>query len=285
MAKAPFRFFRGEFNGYYVRKYLMSRNAAVLDIVDELVYHGKKAWKLEDEVSNGELPIREAELIGIAMYAGVMRPVQYIDNTIGSLRFTTSNIVNGEERSERGLFDTVTETFKFVHTEQDEYADDITTEASTTQRSSFVPEGATPVGYIAEGTQVFDEEGNIIPGSILEDPPVGVPYTVFYGEEYLWFEETFKNNAAMEIGAFKAYFESIVRMRRNGPSIAGLLEVTEVLCEDYLIDLEVEYVGPHYILHYAINNGSLLVNKSGRLTAWLSFIEKRFKDFVPTERA
>lgn len=284
MAKAPFRFFRGEFNGAYVLNYLLSRNAAVLDMVDELIYHGKKVWKLEGEVSGGEVPVRPEELVGIAMYAGVLRPIQYIENNVGSIRFTTSTTVGGKERSERGLFDVETETFKYIRTEQDEYGDDIVTETTATKRSTLVPEGTTPTGYVAAGTQVFNEDGIIIPGSILSTPPVGVPYTEYYGDHFLTFEEVFKNETGMEIAAFKAYFESIMQMRRSGASIEGLLSVTSILTEDYIVDLEVQYVGPHYVLLYSINDGSLLTNRSGRLAAWFALIEKRFKEFVPVER-
>lgn len=284
MAKVPFRFFRGELNGAYIRSYLLSRNTAVRDIIEELLYHGLKVWKLESEVTGGEVPIRFEELAGMAMFAGVQRPVQYLENTLGSIKFTKSSVVLGVERSERGLFNMDREAFDIVRTAQNEYADDITTLRTMTRRPSYIPEGAVPVGYIAEGTTVFNEDGSIIPGAILSTPPVGVAYVDYYGPEYLHFEETFKDNVEMDEAAFKLYYESITEMRVSGPSIQGLLSVTRSLCEDYVMDIEVQYIGPHYSLLYSLDPDTEIDNRSGRFAAWYAVVEKRFKDFVITER-
>lgn len=285
MQKLPFRFFRGEFNGYYVKAFFLSRNVAVQDILDELTYHAAKRWKLESEVGAGELPIRFEEMLGLASFAGVIRPVQFVQNTLGSVRFSSSSIVGGKERSERGLFAMTNEHMEYVRTEEDTYPDDITTEATADRRSTLVPEGATPEGYVEAGVTVFNEDGTIIPGSITATPPAVPAYGDYHGNKYLFFEEQFKTEVEMDEETFKAYYECIMRMRRSGESIAELLNICEILCIDYVKDIEITQVGAYYELEYTLNTASTVENRGGRLAAWLAIISKRFKDFVTVERA
>ncbi len=285
MAKLPFRFFRGEFNGYYVLAFFLSRNVSVQDILDELTYHAAKRWKLESEVGAGELPIRFEEMLGLASFAGVIRPIQFVQNTLGSVRFSSSKIVGGKERSERGLFSMTNERMEYVRTGEDEYPDDITTEATAARRSTLVPEGTTPEGYVEAGVTVFNEDGTIIPGSILPTPPAVPAYGDYHGSKYLFFEEQFKTEVEMDEETFKAYYECIMRMRRSGESVAELLNICEVLCVDYVKDIEITQNGAYYELEYTLNTDSTIENRSGRLAAWLAIISKRFKDFVTIERA
>lgn len=282
--KLLFRFFRGEFNGIFARAFLLSRNNAVQDMLDELVYHATVVWKLPGDESAGESPIREEDIVNLAKFAGIPRPLQYVENTVGSLRFTSSNVVGGKQRSERGLFNTVKEGFDFVRTANDSYSTDIATEASGTKRMSMVPEGTAPVGYVPHGVSIFEEDGTLIPGNILSEPPTdGTPYTPYYGEKYLFTEETFITDTEMRIDMFMAYYECIMRIRRSGASVVELLYLTELFGEGYIKDLEIEQVSWYYILHYSLSDDIVLANKSGRLAAWRTIMSKRFKDFILSE--
>jgi hypothetical protein len=283
--KAPFRFYRGELNGFYLLKFLLSRNDSVDDIISELVYHAKMVWKLSGEEVAGELPAREDDVVGIAKMAGILRPYQYIENNIGSIRFTDSHIVGGAERSERGLFDVVNERFVFAHVDSDEYAEDIFVEATSSLKMSLVPDDQVPVGYVPYGVDIYDAAGVLIPGNILSSPPVDdTPYSEYYGEKFLHTEEIFTSEAEMPIDMFKLYYECIMRIRSNGASIAELLNLTEIICADYVTGIEVVQTSYYYTLSYDINTASSIDNKSGRFATWLAVCEKRFKDFVITER-
>ena len=185
--KAPFRFFRGELNGYYLLNALTSRNAAVREILDELVYQARFAWKLESEITNGELPIRDEDLVGLAKFAGVFKPIQYRQNTTGSITFTESKIVGGAQRSERGLFNMVKEKFEYIRTERDDYETDISVESSSARRETMVPPGTPPVGYVPMGVNIFRDDGSVITENILSEPPTdGTPYVEYYGPKYLF---------------------------------------------------------------------------------------------------
>lgn len=283
--KLPFRFFRGELNGYYIRAFLLSRNAAVADIVAELAYQARMAWKLGSEVTAEEDPIRDEDLVGIAKFAGVNRPIQYLENSLGAQKLTQSHIVNGKERSERGLFDMVNENFAFAHVDADEYASDIVTEATSTRRAGLVPEGQAPVGYVAYGTTVFNDDGSIIPGSILSAPPGdGTPYSEYYGDRFLFLEETFHSDSAMSVELFKEYFEHVMRLRRGWSGISELAYLAGLLGGGYITGLELTAIDYYYMLSYSLDNEVIITNKSGRLAAWQRIMEKRFPDFVLHER-
>jgi hypothetical protein len=282
--KKPFRFFRGELNGYYILALLLSKNDAANDILDELIYQATFRWKLPSEITGNEAPIREEDLLGIAKFAGVDRPVQYLKSTQGSERLTESHIVSGKERSERGLYDPISDSIVFLHVDSDDYVDDIVTQASANARMGLVPHGQAVVGYVAYGTTLFDSSGNIIPGALLASPPGGgTPYTEYYGTSFLFLEETFNTDIDMDIAMFKAYFEHVQKMRLGTGAIAELLDMTMLLCSDYLVNLELVPSGYSYILYYSLAPSSV-DNKEGRIATWQRIISKRFKDITTVER-
>jgi hypothetical protein len=283
--KAPFRFFRGELNGYYILAFLLSRNSAIADILAELVYQALVAWALPGSEGSGELPIRDDDLTGIAQFAGIVRPVQYYQNVLGSLQFTDSHIVAAQEYSERGLYNMTNESFDFVRTDPSIYADDIVTAASANERMSVVPHGTAILGYEALGSPLFDSAGAFIPANLLSSPPGGgVPYSEYYGDKFLTLENDFTTAAYMSITMFKSYYECVMRIRKEGASIKELLFLTQLLCEGYVYDLEVVPYLHYYKLYYSVNAASSVDNKHGRFATWEKVIEKRFPDFVTVER-
>jgi hypothetical protein len=160
--KQPFRYFRGEFNGKYLYDLVTCPNFNARDVVDELVYQTLSQWKTEDEVTAHEMAVRDEDIINIGKIAGLFQPRTFHWMSFGSIYFTQSRIVNGKQRSERGLIDMETESFRFVREEQDDYPDDIVNEASEQLRIGFVPPGAEPAGYVLSGTPLYDDGGNVI---------------------------------------------------------------------------------------------------------------------------
>jgi len=285
--KKPFRFHRAELEGgYYLKNLLHSWNESVVDVIDELIYQGTFQWKLESEITAGELPIREDDLIGIGKFAGIFRPFQYQQNSLGSVRFTQSNVVGGAERSERGLYNVDNEVFEFVRTAQDDYPTDISTEALESRKMTLVPAGTVPVGYVKFGTDLFRADGTIITESILSAPPTdGAPYTEYYGDKYLFLEEVFSVALfVMTIGMFKKYYECLMRIRYNGSSVKELLYITSLLGEGYIYDIEVVQVTYYYTLYYSLNEALEIDNKSGRFSTWELVILQEYKMFTLVER-
>ena len=279
--KKPFRFHRGELNGYYIQKLLLCHNEAVTDVNEELVYQADFQWKLEGEVGSNEMAIRESDIVGVGKFAGIYRPIQYSENIGNSVRLTESHLVNGQERSERGLFVPEADGFGFVRTEQDDYPTDITVESTPAAKSTLVPHGLTPLGYVPYGVNIFNPDGSIIPGAILSTPPVdGTPYTEYYGDNYLYLEEHFTDaQKIMSLDMFKKYIECLMRIRYNGVSTKEFLYITELLGEGYIHNITISQTAHYYVVNYSTDVFSSIDNKTGRLGTWLAVCAQKFKLF------
>jgi hypothetical protein len=282
--KLPFRFFRGELNGFYLYRLVTFPNKAVQDILDELVYHALFQWKLEDEITANEMAIRDEDIIAIGKVAGLFQPRVFNKVSLGSAYFTQSRMVNGEQRSERGLMDMEQESFKFVREEQDEYPDDIVNEASEHLRMGLVPSGTEPVGYVRADTPLYRNDGTIIWDNVLAEPPVdGSAYIPFYGEKFLVHEEFYSRETALTVGIFKLLLECVQRIRRDGPSIRSLLDVTRILGEGYIYDLKIEAQTRYYLCYYRLDEDTAVLNRERRFGAWQNICRQKFKlfEFTP----
>jgi hypothetical protein len=281
--KQPFRYHRGEFNGKYLNTLAVCPNHAVQDILDELVYQTLSQWKLEDEISAGEMAIRDEDIVNIAKIAGLFQPRAVDLVSLGSTYFTHSHIVSGKQRSERGLVNMETEGFKFVREEHDDYADDITNEASPLLRTGLIPSGTAPAGYVAAGTPLYDAEGNIIWENVLPEPPAdGSVYVPVYGEKFLTHEELFTRDTPLDIDMFKLLFECVQRIRYNGPTLKSLFDVTQILGEGYIYDLSIVPQGRYYLCYYRIDEDTELLKRGRRFAAWQSICAQKFKLFAFT---
>jgi hypothetical protein len=284
--KRPFRFHRGEFNsGVYLSALLKAPNICVQDIIDEIVYQIRFQWKLEGETGRGEDAIREEDIYNIGRLAGVFQLLYSGDINLGSLWFTKSHIVNGVQRSERGLVDMPDEVFKFVRVDRDNYSDDIVNEASKDLRISVVPSGTVPVGYVRYDTPLYREDGTVIQENILPDPPEdGTPYVPFYGEKFLVHEHLYKGMTPLNIIIFKALFESFMYVRYNGPSIQALLTITRLIGEGYIYDLDIEPNGLYCTCYYKLNDEIDIRYRTWRLFAWKNICERKFKHFIMVQQ-
>jgi hypothetical protein len=282
--KQPFRHFRGEFNGKYLYDLVSCPNFNAQDIIDELVYQILFQWKLEDEVTANEMAIREEDIINIGKIAGLFQPRTFNKVSLGSTYFTQSHIVNGKQRSERGLIDMDHESFRFVREEQDDYPDDIVNEASERLRMGLVPSGTEPVGYVLADTPLYDKEGNIIWENVLPDPPMdGNVYVPFYGERFLVHEEFFSRETPLTVDIFKLLLECVQRIRYNGPTIKSLFDVTQVLGEGYIYDLKIEAQTRYYLCYYRLDEDTAVLNRERRFGAWQNICRQKFKlfEFTP----
>lgn len=222
MAKSIFRYLRGEINGYYLNNIHNTVEKEVTDIKDFFTDFYNQQFQL-DKISS-------KTLFNIGTFAGIFLRRLSRAEALSSIRMSESHIENGFECSERGLFDTNMELFQFFHcaddtvaffffvrTNQDSYNNDINTQATNLNRTSLVGNSDTVLGYISyEETDLFDEDGNVKPEKVLSAPPSGVPYSEYYGDEFLMLSEGDNSHA-----------DNLVRIRMTDSMIVGDIEYSE----------------------------------------------------------
>jgi hypothetical protein len=284
--KRPFRFHRGEFtSGIYLAALLKAPNICVQDVIDEIVYQIRFQWKLGGETAKDEDPVREEDIYNIGKIAGVFHLLYNGEINLGSVGFTRSYIVNGKQRSERGLMHMSNEMYKFVRTEHDRYQDDIINEASKDLRIGHVPAGTVPAGYVRYDTPLYREDGTVIQENILPEPPGdSVPYISFYGEQFLVHEHWHKGLSPLSVSMFKALFESLMYVRYNGPSIAAFLTITQLIGEGYIYNLDIEPNGLYSTCYYQLNEEVDIVYRTWRLFVWKNVCRQKFKHFIMIQR-
>jgi hypothetical protein len=169
-------------------------------------------------------------IYNIGTFAGVNLIRLSLGETYGAMRMTEGNIVNGEERSERGLLQRGNELFDFVHTEQDNYPDDINTLATQDNRSSLTGDEAVQ-GYIASSeTNVIDEDGNVRPSAVLSTPPLNEAYSEFYGNQFLFLAEQTNVTSNINASLFIELYKIMQYIRYNGVNIKSFIQVISILC-------------------------------------------------------
>lgn len=287
----PFRFYRGEFDsGFFLRTISTMFNDIVTmvgGIYDEIMYQLNVQFTL---MSTGQtVAMRTNDVIGIAATAGVF-PLYFAGGYWpGALFFTESAIFGGNQRSERGLYNTNKQQFDFVHTENDDYPDDITTLATETLKSSLVPNGQVVLGYSRADLPVYDADGNIIWDNISSTPPVGVAYNEFYGPKFSTLSDDAVVIAQMGIQFTMNLFIILQQIRYNGPSIGLLMQLTETICEDAVVDINIVKgtAGSknYYVLNYTINTEPTTDIVQQRISIWRYILTQKFKLYQLNEVA
>ena len=240
MAKAFFRWLRGELNGFYVTNINGALNESTKDIKDFLSEF--KAQQFE----YGK--IMDKSLYGLGKFAGIFLPRITKAESSTSLRMTESFVVDGFECSERGLFNTAAENFSFFPE-----TDDINLLATPTLRSSMVG-NETLIGYISsEETNVLDDNGNVRREKISATPPEGVAYSDYYGDQFMFLSEAETTYENLEPSLYIELFKALQWIRYNGASIKSLGRIVSIICPDGLGELgrvETAPDGKHWNVYY-----------------------------------
>jgi hypothetical protein len=267
-----------------LRALIATVNISAKDISDEYLYQSLCQWRLQEEKNSGELALKEEDFYNIAKMAGLFQLFIFNKANIGSIYLSNSYLVNGVERSERGFVDMYNERMKYLRTEKNDYPDDIVNEANKNLRTGLVPQGRQPVGYVLADMPVYDVNGKLIPENILPEPPAdGTYYTPFYGEEFLITEETFDKETFLDLATFKSLYECIQRIRRNGQSVSGFLEITRLIGNGYIHKIEVIPNGRFFTVNYELNAALNISNKVMRYKAWMYICRQCFKLFELNE--
>ena len=240
MAKAFFRWLRGELNGFYVTNINGALNESTKDIKDFLSEF--KAQQFE----KGK--ISDKNLYGLGKFAGIFLPRVSKTESSASFRMTESFVVDGFECSERGLFNTAMENFSFFPE-----TDDINLLAKPAQRSSMVGD-ETLIGYISsEETNVLDDNVHVRREKISATPPEGVAYSDYYGDQFMFLSEAETTYENLEPSLYLELFKALQWIRYNGVSIKSLGRIASLICPDGLVKLgrvETASDGKHWNVYY-----------------------------------
>ena len=240
MAKAFFRWLRGELNGFYVTNINGALNESTKDIKDFLSEF--KAQQFE----NGK--ISDKNLYGLGKFAGIFLPRVSKTESSASFRMTESFVVDGFECSERGLFNIAVENFSFFPE-----TDDINLLAKPSQRSSMVGD-ETLIGYISsEETNVLDDNVQVRREKISATPPEGVAYSDYYGDQFMFLSEAETTYENLEPSLYIELFKALQWIRYNGVSIKSLGRIASLICPDGLVKLgrvETASDGKHWNVYY-----------------------------------
>ena len=281
--KKVFRWLDGTLNGKYVRSFSYCLNNLVSDFIDSFYYMATVVLKLGEYTVSGESPISHSDLRGIGKIAGVFPPFITAESNAGSIHFTGSYLVGGIQFTERALWDKANEAFRFYRTTNAEYDTDIITLATPMFQASFVPTGTPILGYIPEGAVVYTEHGELIPENILDSPPSTGAYYPFYGEEFLFFAESFLIEAYIGDDVFIHLLEGFQYIRYNGVSLKEFCNLTELIMEGYVKDIYFETYQNRIIVHYSLYEESYVEGKIKRLFVWHEVTRQKFKQFVLEE--
>ena len=240
MAKAFFRWLRGELNGFYVTKINGALNESTKGIKDFLSEF--KAQQFE----KGK--ISDKNLYGLGKFAGIFLPRVSKTESSASFRMTESFVVDGFECSERGLFNTAVENFSFFPE-----TDDINLLAKPAKRSSMVGD-ETLIGYISsEETDVLDDNVKVRREKISATPPEGVAYSDYYGDQFMFLSEAETTYENLEPSLYMELFKALQWIRYNGVSIKSLGRIASLICPGGLVKLgrvETASDGKHWNVYY-----------------------------------
>lgn len=275
MSKAFFRFLRGELNGFYITNINQALVEYSADIRRFLLQFHEQQFNLETMSAD--------TLYNLGKFASVFLPRRRVSEVRSSVYMTESHVVDGEEYSERGLFNTETELFEFKHTGQGQYPD-INTLATDTKRSSLVGDESV-IGYIEEGeTDVLDDNGNVRPEKILASPPANKAYTDYFGNQFSFLAEGGTTWENVSPSLFIELFKALQWVRYNGKSLKALVRITELLCPQGLVKIgAIENSGACVYVHYVYNPDVPITSKESRLSLLQYIVSLKFKQVILTE--
>jgi hypothetical protein len=273
MAKAIFRWLRGEINGYYLTNIYYSMNSYTSYIKDFFVKF--KSMQFDKD------SIDEDTLRGIGKFAGIFLPRIAKEDSLSSIRLTESAIVDETEVSESGLFKTSDETFDFSYAGT---SSDINSNATTALRSSLVGDEAAQ-GYIAEDEEdVLDDDGLVRPNKVLTTPPEGKAYSDFYGNEFLFLSEGTTSYENLEKELYIELYKAMQWVRHNGVSVDSLRRITGIVCPNQLVTLgTITVINRRVVVSYTYNESADVTLKQQRLDLLIYIVKIKFPQVILEE--
>lgn len=277
MAKEFFRFLRGELNGFYITQINSALNKFVQDV---------KEFALEFNAQQFNSAMNSTTLFNLGKFAGIFLPRLSSSESRTGFRLSDSNIVEGVEYSERGLFNTDTETFEYKHTNQNPDLPDINTLSTEKLRSSLIGDEAVK-GYIsANETDVLDDNGLVRPEKVLSNPPEEEAYNNFYGNNFMFLADVITTYESLSPSLYYDLFVVLQWIRYNGASIESLCNVIKTLCPNGLVlinRIEVSADKTRLIVYYKYNENADVNLKAQRIYLLQYIVDIKFLAVVLTE--
>lgn len=278
MAKSIFRYLRGELNGYYLTNIYRSIDNEVKDI--KKFFRQFKSQQFQSDTMEAQT------IFNLGRFASIFLPRKPTTESLTSVYMSDSEIVDGVEYSERGLFNKESEKFDFANTAPNPSAD-INTLATNTRRSSLVGD-ENPIGFIDEKTdELFDDNGNVKPSKISATPPTDRAYTDFYGNKFLFLADNITTYENLSASLYYELFKALQSIRYNGVSLESLCNVILVLCPNGLVTIdtiEAEEKGRVLYVYYKYNTEVEVTKKEQRVSLLEYIVQIKFKQVILVER-
>ena len=277
MSKEFFRFLRGELNGFYITQINSALNKFVQDV---------KEFVLEFNTQQFNPTMNSTTLFNLGKFAGIFLPRLSSSESRTGFRLSDSNIVDGVEYSERGLFNTDTETFEYKHTNQNPDLPDINTLSTEKLRTSLLGDESVK-GYIsANETDVLDDNGLVRPEKVLSKPPEGEAYNNFYGNNFMFLADVITTYENLSSSLYYDLFVVLQWIRYNGASVESLCAVIKTLCPNGLVlinRIEVSADETRLIVYYKYNENADVNLKAQRIYLLQYIVDIKFLSVVLTE--
>ena len=277
MSKEFFRFLRGELNGFYITQINSALNKFVQDV---------KEFVLEFNTQQFNPTMNSTTLFNLGKFAGIFLPRLSSSESRTGFRLSDSNIVDGVEYSERGLFNTDTETFEYKHTNQNPDLPDINTLSTEKLRTSLLGDESVK-GYIsANETDVLDDNGLVRPEKVLSKPPEGEAYNNFYGNNFMFLADVITTYENLSSSLYYDLFVVLQWIRYNGASVESLCAVIKTLCPNGLVlinRIEVSADETRLIVYYKYNENADVNLKVQRIYLLQYIVDIKFLSVVLTE--
>lgn len=279
MAKAFFRFLRGELNGYYITRIQQMCNELGKEYQSFLVeFH-------DQQFERGK--ISATTLNNLGKFAGIFLPRVSKEEASTSIRMTESEYDESlnYEFSERGLFQPEEENFVFKQkTLNDTGLPDINTLATPEQRSSMIEAGKQPVGYIPDDVTDIFVDGMVSPSAISLTPPQNQAYSNFYSNDYIFLSDALLSYESLSPEIFLELFKALQTVRYRGMNLEALVKITDILCPLGLVRIASLTAGVNlWNLTYHIDMTVETGNQQDRLNMWLYIMQIKFPQIVLAE--
>ena len=268
MAKAIFRWLRGELNGYYLttlNKCFEKHATYLKDFI-----HQRSSIQMEKDKIDTE------SLQGLGTFAGIFLPRLAKSESMASLRMTESSLESGTatEESESGLFNVDDESFDFSYANT---SPDINDNATVDKRSSLVGNEAT-LGYISQDAEdVLDDNGRVRADVVSSTPPADKAYSDFHGNQFLFLSEAQTTYEALSKNLYLELFKAMQWIRYNGISLESLRRVVEIVCPNGLLKLDdVISLGKIIFVYYTYDADVEVPLKSQRLDLLTYIVKIKF---------
>ena len=279
MAKAFFRFLRGELNGYYVTRIQQVCNELSKEYKDFLVEFAGQQFE------RGK--IDATTLNNLGKFAGIFLPRVSKEEASTSIRLDESEYDSqlDYEFSERGLFRPANEDFVFEQkTLDDTGLPDINTLATTSKRSSMVEAGKQVAGYIPDDEVDIFADGVIVPSAIQPIPPENQAYNDFYDTAFVFLSDSLPSYESLSPDVFLELFKALQTVRYRGMSVVALVKITNILCPLGLVRIAGITAGTNlWTLSYHIDMTVETGNQQDRINMWTYILKIKFPQVVLLE--